>query len=370
MEIFKFNNVDTPDFLTNGQILNGYKKVTWVERYRDPGEVRIVAPVSSGLRDILPLGSMVSHVDTQEVMMIENHEIDEDVEGTEPDIVITGRSLETWLDQRSVGYDIAADGGVGLFLPDYTVAFDTTWNQIEALINAHINEPLINAGDEVQGFIAEANQEHIGPSVGAATRIVPRGPLHAAVLRFLEIDDFGIQVIRPSPGDDPAITKFSIHNGFDRTESVIFSHVAGDLKKPRYFWSNKYFKTHAYVVSTYNNIRVAGTSETGLDRRLLYVNASDIDSQFDSHPTGTDRDDVLAAMEVRGQDAIAAHRRTSLLSTNIAATTNYKYRVHYKVGDLVTVNGNYDTSSVMRVTEHVEFVDETGESGYPTLSAY
>jgi hypothetical protein len=47
---------------------------------------------------------------------------------------------------------------------------------------------------------------------------------------------------------------------------------------------------------------------------------------------------------------------------------NYNYRTDYNVGDIVGVDGEYNTSTTMRVIEYVEIEDENGESGYPTLS--
>jgi len=374
MDFFKFIPSESvePSFLEQGAYINGIRSATWIERYRDPGEFTIKAPVSSGLRTFLPLGTVISHVATREAMMVETQEIDEDTY-EEPMIEIKGTSLEAWLDNRSVGGDTEEDGGLVVFLSDYVLPFDTTWEQATDLINWHINigpggTPLINPEDEALGFTAISNQQHIGTSVGAAARIVRRGPLHQRLLELLAIDDFGIKVVRPNPGNaNPLVTEFRIHNGVDRRDSVIFSHAFGDLKRPRYFWSNKNYKNDAHVVSTYNEIRFTG-APPGYNCRILYVDASDIDSQWTDWPTGSDRSDILAAMFNRAVDAIAASRNTALLATDIS-TTRYAFRTDYDVGDLVTVNGNYDVSSLMRVTEYVEFQDENGETGYPTLSA-
>jgi hypothetical protein len=306
--------------------------------------------------------------------MVQRHEIDEDVEDQEPEIVITGKSLETWLRNRSVGADTDPDGGLIVFLSDYNLPFNTTWEQVETLIIRHIHEksggaPLDNPGDEALGFMPIAMQQHIGTTTPAA-RIVKRGNLYTRVLELLEIDDFGIKVVRPNVTDgDTLFTQFRIHNGFDRRETVAFSHVAGDLKKTKYLWSDEDYYTDAYITSSFNEVRV-NSSATGYNRRILHVDASDLDAQETDYPTGGDRAALIANMYIRGIDAILRKRRDAILRTDVALTTRYKFRQHYDVGDLVTVNGNYDTSSVMRVAEHVEFQDENGESGYPTLTLY
>ncbi len=40
----------------------------------------------------------------------------------------------------------------------------------------------------------------------------------------------------------------------------------------------------------------------------------------------------------------------------------------YDVGDIITVDGEYNATTTMRISEYVEIEDETGDSGYPTFS--
>jgi len=373
MDFFKFTPGADPSFLENAVTINGIRTATWTERYKDPGEFKLQAPVSSQLRTLLPLGSMISHLDTYEVMIVENHEIDEDVEEGEPNIIVSGRSLDSWFEQRIVGSGTESMGGPYDHLDDYFIPFGTSLEQATALINSYIYEmpgggSLADAYDLVPGFRAIENEQH-SVSYTTETRIIPREPLPDSLRKILDIDDFGVKVVRPNAGNvDPTLTEFRVHNGVDRTTTVVFAHASGDLKRARYLWSNKQKKTMYYVLSTYNQVRYSPGFEIGYDRRMLFVDASDLDSQYTTYPTGTDRDAVIAAMHIRGADALRAQKDVAITSTDISATTRYKFRRDYDVGDLVTVDGNYDTSSVMRVIEYVEFQDENGESGYPTLS--
>jgi hypothetical protein len=375
MDFFKFIPNETDhSFLEQGEYINGIKTATWIERYRPPGEFEITAPVNTNMRTFLPPGTIISHIDTHEAMMVETISLDEDVNDKEPVFVVKGRSLEAWLNERNVGQDVDEFGGAVVFLSDYTMAFDTSWNQIADLINLHINlgpggAPLLNAEDAALGFTAVSNEQHTAGG-DAQIRIVKRGPLHTRVLELLQIDDFGIKVVRPNPANaNPLVTEFRIHNGNDLSADVIFSHVAGDIQRARYLWSNRGYKNAAYVVSTYNERRYR-VPIAGYNQRTMFLDASFIDSQWTDWPTGTDRDDILTAMQIFAIDAVSASSQTSYLeAVEIAKTSSYKFREHYDVGDLVTVNGNYDVESVMRVTEHVEFQDENGQTGYPTLSA-
>jgi hypothetical protein len=377
MDLFKFNPGSDPSFLTNGEILNRIKTIQWVERYRDPGEFEITAGVSSDLRTRLPVGTMISHIDTLEVMMVESVNIKEDTDGEEPQITIRGRSLESYLKHRIVGDDIETyiDIGTGLHLmtgnEPYQIPFGTSWEQIKYMIDQHITSLLAGpTGDVVAGFVAIENQQHIGSSTAQA-RTMRKQNLHSAVLELLAVDDFGIQTVRPNSGNvDPTTTEFRIHNGSDLTTSVIFSHSFGDLEKSEYFWSDAALKTDYLCVSNYYNLRSDYAIE-GYNRRVMYVDCSDIDEMYDDTEVvdGTIVIAIHEAMDVRGQQALRAQVLANLMSTDVSRRTRYKFKKHYDVGDLVTVQGNYDVETVMRIAEHVVFQDENGESGYPTLAA-
>ena len=374
MDLFKFNPGADATFLTDGQILNKTKTIQWVERYRDPGEFEIVAGVSSNLRALLPLGTMLSHLDTLEVMMVENVTIKESEDDEEDQITIRGRSLESYLKHRIVGDDIETyiDIGTGYHLMTtnvpYQLPFDTSWEQTVYMIDQHIVTLFSGTyGDRLLGFVPISNQQHVGPST-AEVRTMRKQNLHSAVLELLAVDDFGIQTVRPNADNvDPTTTEFRIHNGIDRTTDVIFSHAFGDLNKSEYFWSDAALKTDYLCVSNYYNLRSDYTA-TGYDRRVMYVDCTDIDEMYDD-TTIIDAPDVNGAMDIRGQQALRAQVRANLLATDVSRSTRYKFKRDYDIGDLITVQGNYDVETVMRIAEHVTFQDEKGESGYPTLAA-
>lgn len=366
MELFKFIPDGTDQgYLTQGEYLNKLKNATWIEKFRDPGEFTITAPVSSGLRTIIPPGTLISHTDTREVMMVENAEIDEDVDDAEPDVVITGRSLDgVWLEQRIVGEDIEHYAGLVLSYFPYLLAFDTSWEQAKELIRLHTNDMTGILTGNVAGIVPISNQQHIGSSTTDERSIAPT-TLHSAVMELLAIDDFGIKVVRPNSANvDPLTTELRIHNGVDRTAYVIFSHVEGDLKQAKYLWSIKALKTDYFCASTYLTVR-SDSPFTGFNRRTMFVDCADMDQAMDASTS-----DVGPAMYARGEQALKNQKFTDILSTNISTTTRYQFRKDYEVGDLVTVNGNYNINSIMRVTEHVEFLDENGTTGYPTLTSY
>ena len=92
MDLFKFIPGADPTVLEVGASINGATSIMWTERYSDPGEFEIVAPLSSGLLQFLPLGTIISHTNTLEAMIVENHNI-KDEEDVDPIVSITGEAL-------------------------------------------------------------------------------------------------------------------------------------------------------------------------------------------------------------------------------------------------------------------------------------
>lgn len=351
-----------------GEIINGLSSKMWVERYAVNGEFKFTAPASAGMRELLPIGSFISHVESREIMVVENHEINDD-KGRETELVISGRGHETFFEQRIVGSNKAFPTSGAIV--EYALAAGYTWNQIVTLLNDHLTVagliddntalPYLNISTDV------AETGVIEP------RVVKRGSLYTRMLELMQVDDLGIKVIRPgiwSPlGAGSQETAVIIHKGVDRSAQIMFSYETGEIESADYLWSNKKLKNTAYVSGKWVET-VVTTAETGYDRRMMQVDASDIDDAYDTPPAGATLDTVVAQMQQRGIEALAAQNEIALTKAEVSKDTNQSaYRVDFNVGDLITVQGDYNETSKMRISEYVEIEDENGRLGYPTLTA-
>lgn len=365
MELFKYN---APDTFENAEAVNDWDSVSWVERYRDPGDFEIVAKLSTGLKDVLPIGTLISHTKTLDVMIVENHQISEETD-VDPKLTITGRSLQTILDQRVVGQNWNwASPPASLAESEYTLAADYTWIQAALLINQHIKTgTVIMADDAIPSLVGAHSVSGTGVS---EARTLKRGSVLSRLLDILEVDDLGCRVIRrhnfPGYPNAGANTTLLIHDGDDKRNSVIFSVKNGDIDSADYLWSIKKLKTSALVTGKFVETMVHGP-ETGRDRRVMLVDGTDLDGYLEEIPTGTDLTNIRAAMTVRGNQALKAQRQLALSRIDISATPTYEYRRDYNMGDLVSVDSSYGPVATMRVVEYVEIVDESGESSHPTL---
>lgn len=374
MELFKFNPiVGGTTVFERGDIITGATSVMWVERYRDFGEFEIKAPVSSNLKNLLPLNSFISHVATTEIMIVENQEISENYD-SEPEIIITGRSLETCLEQRIVGTNQTYTG-VGLPLLQYEIPAERIWYQAIYLINEHILASiLLNDNYAFANLQTTAQNVNMAYDSTEVIRVVKRSPVYDSVLELLAVDDLGIKTVRPGPWSPLTTggltdTALVIHKGLDLTKSVTFSYSSGDITNAQYLFSTKNLKTDVFVASKWLEMPVQGGT-TSYNKRVLFVDAPYLDNDYSSIPTGSDRTAITGKMITLGRQALKNRNLVTINRAEVSKeSTRYVYRQDYNVGDLVAVEGNYDASTVMRVTEYVEIEDESGEYSYPTLSA-
>lgn len=362
MRLFKFTGA-TPSLLEGGQAINGVKSALWVERYQEPGEFQLEALLSSGLRTFLPIGTIIGHQDTYEVMIVESHNIEEQ-EDSDPVLTISGRSFEAYLEQRVVGINQSLSSST---IADYTLASAKTWAQAVTLINAHISTAT-DVNDRLSNVVAATA---LGAAAGVTeARVIPRGNLHAAVMSILQVEDLGIKTFRQNPFGvvgSSTNTTWQIHSGTDRSAQVIFSWKAGDLGSAEYLWSEKKMKNAALINGRYVSTQVY-LGANGYPRRWMVVDANDIDGHLTAVPVGGALTSILAAMQVRGRQALAAQKSINVVRSDISPQSQFRHRVDYNVGDLVAVNANFGETGKLRVVEYVESFDENGFSGFPTLS--
>jgi len=361
MDIFRVGTPANPTMLTEGVMISGIDSATWVERYREPGDFSITGDVGSGLRESLPGGSFISHVDTEEVMVVESHEIKDTESGKE--IQIVGRSLETILEQRLV-YANTIWSNV-----DYLAWPGSPARQAYDLLYSHIIVPPVERAGDIIPYLSVGYD--VGPTyVGAEGRWVKRDLLYNGLNSLLEIDDLGVRSIRPAismTNPSPWDTRIQIHSGVDRSASVSFSHYLGDLEEVTYLWSKIPEKNFAVVFGRWTQVTVAG-DKTGYSRRSTLIDASDLDGGYENQPSPTELADIQAAMTLRGEETLRASKPIALVGAKVSKEqTSYRFKKDYDVGDLVGVQGEYNEETVMRVSEYAITMDKEGSSEYPTL---
>lgn len=358
MDIYRLD----PTTYDSPTLVEGFTSKIWTERYVTPGEFQFQTPKIEEMMAALPIDCLISLRDTEEVMMVDTHLIEEDEDGFDA-LTVKGVSVDGFFNDRVSSYDFSStvrptpDPG-GSYAQPQTII-------VQLLHYAGVGStppawPALHSGD-------------ILPNVSVVDGITTlpgviysdgSGNTQERILKLLGQYGWGIRQIRPSsPGNDMVV---EIYEGSDLTATVNFHVDRGDVTSPSYLISKRNYKTVAYVYAPIGAraVWLPGTSAftTGFARRVLYVRADDLTEV----PAGGATADSM--LDQRGRDELQKYNQTFWFDGEISNLSEYKYKVDYNLGDLVTMRGNYGVSKVMRVNEFIRTEDAKGEeSGYPTL---
>lgn len=356
MKVFKLNSSHLPD-----TTIQDFESLAWSERYQEAGDFQMVVENDISILTLLPLGVLISHTDTTEVMIVENHEIERDAKKNLK-VIVSGRSFETFSENRyTVGSETPLVDQVTGDTNVQTLAAGPASAAVSQLLKSALENGTAAVKDVVPNLLVRTDVSFLDADL---EHVVKRGDVYSKVLEFLKLCDAGLKTIRPNGAQ--TTMDLVIHDGEDLTTSVIFYAQYEDLENAKYFWSIKNYKNYALLAAKYYarvyRDRVISVGLTGLDRRIMYLEANDLEGIYDP----PDPTDVFSA---RAQAALDSHPKIALIQAQVSKTAKPKFKIDYDVGDLVTVFGEFVTAQPMRVTEHVLTVDKDGMRGFPSLSA-
>jgi hypothetical protein len=354
MQVFKLNATHNPS-----DSVNDFETLVWTERYQEAGDFKLEVKNDISILTALPKGCLISHTDTREVMIVENHEIKRDSDKNLK-VTLSGRSFETFAENRPTAGSFLAlyDSGTG----------DANVETTAVLSSCHISAALLQ-GCLVDGVAPAADvipdltvDEVMRVHDTAMAQVIKRGHVYGRVLEFLQLSKAGLRTTRPIGATDMVL---SVHDGIDRTATIVFYAQFEDLEDAEYFTSIKNYKNYARIAAhTYARLyrhRDIGSDLTGLNRRVMYIEADDIEGDY----TPGTASDVISA---RAQSGLDERKEISLIQAKISLTAKPKFKIDYDVGDLVKVFGEFSAPQTMRVTEHILTADKDGVKGYPALS--
>ena len=76
---------------------------------------------------------------------------------------------------------------------------------------------------------------------------------------------------------------------------------------------------------------------------------------------------VADVLDNRALDALTTNRFIATVDGETVPTNQFKYGVHYNLGDIIEMQGNSNIVSISRITEYIRAQDEAGERAYPTV---
>lgn len=352
-----------PDTWLPDQLIEGFSSFIWTERYLGGGEFELKTRKVNYTRNLLPQKSKIGVRDSQEVMTVENHSIDDSGEGME--LTVTGRTFEVGILQNRT--TVVVDTGPGASNM-WTYEDDDIWptDAAKALIMSQVtvcNEAPYQKVDRVS--VANLVTNHPGEQLSYKHE---PGPLYDEIVRLLDIENAGIR--NQLDLDANGGLKIYIYRGVNRTvhqndrDPVIFSVSAEHMVDPKYLFTIKDYKNMAYVVGPNWQQRVyaPGVSDSiqGEDRRILFVDASQIEAKSSTEKK-------IRQAKALGLSALAKQNQRVFFDSAVSPESPYIRGVHYNLGDRVTLVGDYGLSQTMIISEYVRTQDSSGERNLPTL---
>lgn len=163
-----------------------------------------------------------------------------------------------------------------------------------------------------------------------------------------------------------------IIEGQDRSEGqtinspVIFSAEFENLLSSTYVLDTKNYKNVALVAGEGEGKKrrtlTMGTA-SGLARRELYIDARDLSSNEGEIPEA----EYTAQLSARGAEKIAEHQITQAFDGEIDTANNFILDQDYSLGDIVTVENEYQIRKNVRVSAIMETWDNQGYTAIPTF---
>lgn len=373
-------------------LVEGYTSMIWTERFIGAGEFEFRTARVAETLQVLAQGALISLRDTNEVMMVETRSISEDDAGN-PELVIKGRTLETFLDNRVL---VPTVHGVAWAAErPYTIGEMSAlllWNH---LVNSTGEDPTR------QNWTIDSLTS-IPNVVVTETVAVPgqwyfwwfeAGKVYESLTDLLTLGLMGVRAVRPNhtsgailyfdtsrtdsrgtvtktPTNDIQQLRMDIYDGLDRTmhqeivEPVIFHYDAGHIARPEYLFSSQEYKNLAYVISSrWSRLIVPPSTDpgvTGFNRRILFVDAGVLDIN-----------DPLAEnmLNQKGLTELRKNNMIRLFDGEVSPGAPYQYGKDFFLGDRVTLMAKYGFEETMLVSEYIRTEDVEGDRGYPGLSS-
>ncbi|QFG09134.1 minor tail protein [Arthrobacter phage Sporto] len=344
-------------------VLDRFVSLIWTERFGSYGDFELVVHSTPENRNLLTPGVKFVVNESDRIMTIENYENKKDEEGKLM-LKLTGPSLEQILEDRA-----ATEGMAGLAADSSWVLTGTPGAICREIFQKICVDGILSVGDKIPYIVSGTTYpvDTISESSTVIQASIPLTSVYEAIKEMCEVYDLGFRLYRNL---DQSKLYFNIYAGSDRTTrqttlpAVVFSSDLDNLTNETELNSISQTKNVAYVFAQNGSLIVYAdgySADTiGFDRRVVYVDASDI-----AEPAGATLTSILTN---KGKDALSKARPLQAFDGEVSQYGSYKYGVDYFLGDLVEVRNSDGVASMMRVTEQIFVSDAEGERSYPTLS--
>lgn len=356
--IFKIDN-DT--FEPVGQ-LDEYTSLIWPDAFVGHAMFQLWAPITDGNAEMLKPDNVIwCGGENAAIIKIVKETIDED---GEKQFNVKGYTLEFLLADVIVA---------GLYNKNGT-------NYISTIMYDIVGKFAINPTDQKCKipYLVNAEDMHVGKTTSGYQKT--GGSVYDAIYDMAYESGIGFSIIFDPYGKRFV---FEVRDGVDRTQEqeendpVVFSTELEDILSSQYYLNIEDVKNVAMVQGEIKNgsrtsVYVGETSASGLNRKALYVDARDLQSEVydDSGNVQTlTTEQYNAVLIQRGQEKLAEHQKTETFEAKIKQFGNvqYEFGVDYKKGDKVTV---IDTQLGLSVSARITSVEEDYSDKYALVLTF
>lgn len=368
-----------PYTLTRGflkqDVIDGFHSVIWTERYYGDSEIELVVPLTSDMVQALPLGSFLGLPETDEIMILETVNIEDEK------LKFKGISLLPWLNNRFVRTSPAHEDRYWYITSDspgkalWDIVFNMCCEDSLYLTGAFDMgvpnpEALAIPGLGLKDYDRSGEVLNVG---------VPYGPVYDALKEIATTFEVGMSITLEEATESGYTLGFRSYKGLDRTSEQIenfivrFSPQMDSLTDIKELQSIAALKTLVYAFAPGNPDGLAtspgisslsGPQYVGFDLRAQLIFAEDVTTDM----VGGSSENLVKVLNSRALDAITTNRFIKAVDGEIVPLSQFKYGVHYNLGDLIEMQGKTGAIQTARVTEYIRSHDESGETSYPGLT--
>ena len=356
MEVTGMNS----SFLALGTV-DQFESLIWTDRYDKCGDFELYTPVWDSVLSAVPLGSFLTLRESEHIMITESIEVKTDQE-TGNHLVISGRSLESMLDWRVVaGQEVFKNANLQ--------------GAIQQLLNHNIIAPT-DGYRTIPNFIFQTSVDPIITAKVVDAQFYG-GSLYTAVQSLCEANGLGFKIVLNATNQ----FVFSLYVGADRSYSqvtnnrVIFSPKFDNLVNSEYKNTTVGKGNVAFILGEGTGINKFAywtgidtiAMRTGMNRRELFVDASDISAQVPA--PGIPLADYNKQLDQRGVATLNDSYRTTTFAGAINPVAPFTYQKDFFMGDVLQIENEYAMGGTTRVIEAIYTQNPGQTSVIPTFKS-
>lgn len=314
-------------------VMENQTSLIWRRKFYEPGRFKLFTPLTPGNLNLTEKQNILWMRGSNEAAVIEDRFVEDSTRHAQ--IEATGRFISSYLDRRLIRPKISFQGTV-------EAAMRKILSDAEPIPRVYLGE--LNGFPETVSF--QATYKNLLTYESKLARCANIG-------------------FRLRPNFNEKKLYFETYKGVDRSRSqsanhrVIFSENYENLNEVSFRENDQFYKNVVYIGGAGANderIFVSFGTETGLERRELFVDARDI--TWDEGMTEAQYKEKLLQ---RGHEKQASeYEEVKTISCLTNANANFVYKTDYDLGDIVTVHKkSWGISADLRITE-IEEIYERG----------